>query len=176
KQEGRVIATGKLGDIAKEAVSNVSALVKKYTGVDMSTLDVHIQFIGTYEGVEGDSASVSVACAVISALEGVPVDHSVAMTGSLSVRGEVLPVGGVTPKIEAAIEAGAKKVIIPAANADDVLLDEAHKARVEVIPVETLDQVLKHALVGKDKETLLQRLAKAISQPGRGGQERPSAT
>lgn len=164
KSEGRVIATGKLGEIAKEAVQNVSALVKKYTGVDMSTLDVHIQFIGTYEGVEGDSASISVATAVISALEDVAVDQSVAMTGSLSVRGEVLPVGGVTPKIESAAQAGIKRVIIPEANAEDVLLEDRYKDEVEVIPVSSLDQVLEHVLVGEKKETLLARLAKAVAK------------
>jgi Lon-like ATP-dependent protease len=164
KSEGRVIATGKLGEIAEEAVQNVSALVKKYTGVDMSTLDVHIQFIGTYEGVEGDSASISVAAAVISALEEVPIDQSVAMTGSLSVRGEVLPVGGVTPKIESAAEAGIRKVIIPKANEDDVLLEDKYADQVEVVPVETLDEVLEHALVGDEKDSLLARLAKAITK------------
>ncbi|MCI4369317.1 MAG: ATP-dependent protease LonB, partial [Thermoplasmata archaeon] len=80
---GVVVATGKLGDIAKEAVQNVSALVKKYTGEDISRYDIHIQFVGTSDGVEGDSASVSIATAVISALEGVPVDQGLAMTGSL---------------------------------------------------------------------------------------------
>ena len=56
KAGGRIIATGKLGEIAKEAVQNVSAIVKKYTGEDIANHDVHIQFVGTYEGVEGDSA------------------------------------------------------------------------------------------------------------------------
>ena len=104
KEEGRIIATGKLGDIAKEAVQNVSALIKKHTGTDISSYDIHIQFLQSYEGVEGDSASVSVAAAVVSSLENIPVDQSVALTGSLSVRGDVLPVGGVTGKIEAAAE------------------------------------------------------------------------
>ncbi len=167
KSEGRVIATGKLGEIAKEAVQNVSALVKKYTGVDMTTLDIHVQFIGTYEGVEGDSASISVATAVISALENIPIDQSVAMTGSLSVRGEVLPVGGVTPKIEAAVQAGATKVIIPKANEDDVLLDEETRSKVEIYPCATLDEVLEHVLVGQDKDSLLERLAEAITKPTR---------
>ena len=87
KEEGRVIATGLLKEIALEAVQNVSAFIKKFSGEDITNKDVHIQFIGTYEGVEGDSASISIATAVISALEDVPVDQSVAMTGSLSVRG-----------------------------------------------------------------------------------------
>ncbi len=171
KSEGRVIATGKLGEIAEEAVQNVSALVKKYTGVDMSTLDVHIQFIGTYEGVEGDSASISVAAAVISALEELPIDQSVAMTGSLSVRGEVLPVGGVTPKIESAAEAGIRKAIIPKANEDDVLLEDKYADEIEVVPVETLDEVLEHALVGDEKDSLLARLAEAITRSTGGSGE-----
>ncbi|RLG70857.1 MAG: ATP-dependent protease LonB, partial [Methanobacteriota archaeon] len=116
KNEGRIIATGKLGKIAKEAVQNVSALIKKYTGMDISNYDIHIQFLQAYEGVEGDSASISVATAVISAIEGIPIDQSVAMTGSLSVRGNVLPVGGITPKVEAAVEAGIRKVLLPMAH------------------------------------------------------------
>lgn len=158
KSEGRVIATGRLQEIAREAVMNVSAIIKKYTGKDISGMDVHIQFVGTYEGVEGDSASISVATAVISAIEGIPVDQSVAMTGSLSVKGEVLPVGGVTQKIEAAIQAGLKKVIIPKDNIDDVLLDAEHEGKIEVIPVSRVDEVLEHVLVeGEKKEKLMHK-------------------
>ncbi|HID43039.1 MAG TPA: ATP-dependent protease LonB [Archaeoglobaceae archaeon] len=148
KEEGKVIATGRLQEIAQEAVMNVSAIIKKFTGKDISNVDVHIQFVGTYEGVEGDSASISIATAVISALEGIPVDQSVAMTGSLSVKGEVLPVGGVTQKIEAAVQVGLKKVIVPRDNFDDVLLDAGHEGRIEVIPVSRIDEVLEHALIG----------------------------
>src|SRR3989339_74584 len=120
REGGKIIATGKLGEIAKESVQNVSALIKKYTGEDISNHDIHVQFIGTYDGIEGDSASVAVATAVISAFEEVEVDQTVAMTGSLSVRGQVLPVGGVTAKIEAAAEMGLKKVLIPEQNMKDV--------------------------------------------------------
>ena len=163
KSGGRIIATGQLGEIAKEAVQNVSALIKKYTGEDISNHDVHIQFVGTYEGVEGDSASISVATAVISALEEVPVDQTVAMTGSLSVRGIVLPVGGVTAKIEAAAETGLKKVLIPKDNMKDVVLEDRYRDKIEVIPVENLNEVLKHALVsGKKKEGLMNKLAKLV--------------
>ncbi|UCF09207.1 MAG: ATP-dependent protease LonB [Thermoplasmata archaeon] len=159
---GSIIATGKLGDIAKEAVQNVSALIKKYTGEDISRYDVHIQFIGTHEGVEGDSASISVAAAVISALEEVAVDQSVGMTGSLSVRGRVLPVGGITAKIEAAAKMGIKKVLIPKANMRDVLIENKYKKSIEVVPVETLKDVLSHALIGKEKEGLLNKLSALV--------------
>ncbi len=159
KEEGRVIATGRLQEIAKEAVWNVSAIIKKLMGRDISNYDVHIQFVGTYEGVEGDSASISIATAVISALEKIPVRQDVAMTGSLSVKGEVLPVGGVTQKIEAAIQAGIKKVIIPRDNLDDVMLDAEHEGRIEIIPVTRIEEVLEHALLDtKEKEKLLEKL------------------
>lgn len=169
KQGGRIIATGRLGEIAKEAVENVSALIKKYTGEDISNHDIHVQFVGSREGTEGDSASISVATAVISALEDVEVDQSVAMTGSLSVRGQVLPVGGITAKIEAASEMGIKKVLIPKANMKDVLIEDKYLKIIEIIPVETLSDVLSHALVGTKKEGLLKKLSSLVTQ-------RPSAT
>ncbi len=90
RSEGKFIPTGKLGKIATEAVKNVSAIIKKHMGRDVANYDMHVQFLQAYEGVEGDSASISVAISIISAMEGIPVDQSVAMTGSLSVRGEVL--------------------------------------------------------------------------------------
>ncbi len=173
---GVVVATGKLGEIAREAVQNVSALIKKYTGEDISHHDIHIQFVGTSDGVEGDSASVSIATAVISALEGVPVDQSVAMTGSLSVRGQVLPVGGVTAKVEAAADSGIRRVLIPEDNVEDLVLETRYRGAVEVIPVRTLRDVLKYALVGQgsQKESLLERLAAMVHATSRGGEEIPS--
>ena len=156
--EGRIIATGKLKTIAKEAVQNVSAVIKNMTGADISRHDVHIQFVGTYEGVEGDSASVSIATAVISAIEKIPVDQTVAMTGSLSVRGDVLPVGGVTYKIEAAAQAGMKKVIIPKANEADVLIERAYRDKIQIIPVSTIAEVMEHSLVGPRKNTIIEKL------------------
>lgn len=164
KGNGTVIATGKLGEIAKEAVQNVSAVFKKLSGKDISDMDIHIQFIGTYEGVEGDSASVSIATAVISAIENIPVDQSVAMTGSLSVRGAVLPVGGVTAKVEAAIDAGLKRVIIPKANIGDVVLDEFHKDRIEIVPAETITDVWENALIASpEKQNFLSRVSDFIN-------------
>ena len=156
--EGRIIATGKLKTIAKEAVQNVSAVIKNMTGTDISRHDVHIQFVGTYEGVEGDSASVSIATAVISAIEKIPVDQTVAMTGSLSVRGDVLPVGGVTYKIEAAAQAGLKKVIIPKANEADVLIEKSYREKIQIIPVSSIAEVMEHSLVGPKKNSIIEKL------------------
>ncbi len=157
-EEGRIIATGKLQEIAKEAVTNVSVLIKKFLGEDITKKDVHIQFIGTYEGVEGDSASISIATAVISAMEGVPVKQTVAMTGSLSVRGDVMPVGGVTQKIEAAAQAGIKTVLIPKSNMGDVLIDEAFKGKIEIIPVSNISEVFEYAMMGGQRNRLIEKL------------------
>ncbi|MDI9616164.1 MAG: ATP-dependent protease LonB [Methanothrix sp.] len=163
KEEGRVIATGRLQEIAKEAVTNVSALIKKLQGEDITTKDVHIQFIGTYEGVEGDSASISIATAVVSALEGIPVKQSVAMTGSLSVRGDVLPVGGVTQKIEAAAQAGIKTVLIPRSNMGDVLVDESIRDKIEIIPVSNISEVFEYSLAGQ-RSKLLEKLRRFATE------------
>jgi Lon-like ATP-dependent protease len=127
-------------------------------GKDITENDIHIQFIGTYEGLEGDSASISVITAVISAMEGVPVRQDTAMTGSLSIRGTVLPIGGATAKVEAAASAGIKRVLVPKFNLNDVLVEDEFKNDVEVIPVETLTDVIENALVGEGKQELLKKL------------------
>jgi len=111
------------GEIAKEAIKNISAIIKIYFGKDIKeTYDLYVQFLQTYEGVEGDSASIAVATAIVSSFKDLPIKQDTAMTGSLSVRGEVLPVGGVTSKVEAAIEAGMKNVIIPKSNLKDIIV------------------------------------------------------
>ncbi|MBI2144446.1 ATP-dependent protease LonB [Candidatus Woesearchaeota archaeon] len=157
-----IIATGKLGAIAKEAVKNVSAIIKKYFGEDIKKrYDIYVQFLQTYEGVEGDSASIAVATAIISALKGVPVKQDYAMTGSLSVRGEVLPVGGVSAKVEAAVEAGIKKVIVPKSNVKDIILDRVKAARVEIIAVDNIVEVLREALDWKGREAILRKIVGA---------------
>ncbi|MGA7798712.1 ATP-dependent protease LonB [Methanoregula sp.] len=170
KEGGEIIATGISGkrqepwlkdeeSIAQQSIKNVSALIKKFTGKDIKNMDVHIQFIGTY-GAEGDSASITIATAVISAIDGIPVRQDLAMTGSLSVRGDVLPVGGVTYKIEAAVKAGIKTVLIPRMNMNDVLIEEQYKPLVTIIPVDTIDEVLKQALVPENMDGFLSKLRK----------------
>lgn len=165
---GAVVATGMLKEIAQESIKNVSALIKKFTGRDIRNMDIHIQFIGTYHGVEGDSASISVATAVISAIEHIPVRQDVAMTGSLSVRGDVLPVGGVTYKIEAAAKAGIRRVLIPRTNMDDVLVEDRYARLVEIIPVDHIQDVLEEALVPQNREGFLTRLKNIAAQTGSG--------
>ncbi|MGM5484182.1 MAG: ATP-dependent protease LonB [Nanobdellota archaeon] len=159
-----IIATGKLGDIAKEAVTNVSAMIKLIFGQDFTDKkkikDIYIQFLQTYEGVEGDSASIAIAVATISALKDIPVKQDVAMTGSLSVRGGILPVGGVTYKIQAAVEAGIKKVFIPKINEKDVVLQKEYRKKIEIIPVSNFFEVLEGVLDLSKNKNLLKQLKK----------------
>ncbi|MFC7211345.1 ATP-dependent protease LonB [Natronoarchaeum sp. GCM10025321] len=157
---GQVIATGKLQEMAEESVQNVSAIIKKFSDVDLSEKDIHIQFVQAgQQGVDGDSASITVATAVISALEDMPLRQDLAMTGSLSVRGDVLPVGGVTHKIEAAAKSGIETVIIPKANEQDVMIEDEYAEMVEIIPVSHISEVLDIALIGEtEKDSLVDRL------------------
>ncbi len=163
--ERKIIATGKLGEIAKEAIYNISAIVKKALGPEISEKDIHIQFLQTYEGVEGDSASIAVALAVLSAYKGIPIDQSVAMTGSLDIRGKVLPVGGVTAKVEAAEEAGLKKVIIPKMNEKDVIKEGR---KIKIIGVERIEEVLEHSLKDSKEKKELISLLKKLNEEDKG--------
>ncbi len=158
-KKSEIIATGKLGEIAKEAVKNVSAIVMRYFGEDIKeTRDIFVQFLQTYEGVEGDSASIAVATAIISALKKIPVKQNIAMTGSLSVRGEVLPVGGVSSKVEAAIDAGIKTVIVPKSNMQDIVIEKDKLKKVKIVPVETIEEVLTKVLDWNGKENIFKKI------------------
>lgn len=170
-KEPSIIATGKLGEIAKEAVTNVSAIVKKYFGEDIKEKnDIYVQFLQTYEGVEGDSASIAVATSVVSSLKGIPIKQEYAMTGSLSVRGEVLPIGGLSSKIDAAIEAGIKKVIVPKSNMQDIVIDKDKRDKVDIIPVDYISEVLQEALDWKNDKKVLEKIKKI------NGNSRPKKT
>ncbi|WP_207589756.1 ATP-dependent protease LonB [Halomontanus rarus] len=161
---GEVIATGKLQEMAEESVQNVSAIIKKFSDVDLSEKDIHIQFVQAGDGgVDGDSASITVATAVISALEDIPIDQSVAMTGSLSVRGDVLPVGGVTHKIEAAAKAGCSTVIIPKANEQDVMIEDEYDEMIEIIPCDNISEVLEVVLMDQPETNSLVDRLKSIT-------------
>ena len=152
KKGGRIIATGRLGDIAKEAVENISAVIKKYTSKSLSDNDIHLQYIGTYDGVEGDSASITMATVILSAMEGIPIRQDMAMTGSLSVRGKVLPVGAVTAKLEAAAKSGIKIALIPIDNANDVMIEQKYYKDMEIYAVENFRDVIEYAFVDCPKK------------------------
>lgn len=129
--------------MARGAVENVLTVLRRITGVEPRDYDLHINFPGGVP-VDGPSAGVAVAVAVYSAITGIAVDNKVALTGEMSIRGLVLPVGGIVAKVEAARCAGAGRVLIPKENFQELF---AKFADVEVICIERLEEALNYALV-----------------------------
>ncbi|WP_028307675.1 ATP-dependent protease LonB [Desulfitibacter alkalitolerans] len=157
KGQGKVIVTGvveeeEMGSIdgkklrrksmAKDSVENVLTVLRKNLDVDPYNYNIHVNFPGGVP-IDGPSAGVTIATAVYSAIKDLPVDNKVAMTGEVSIRGFVKPVGGIVAKVEAARHGGAQTVIIPKDNWQEMfsLLDD-----IEVRPVETLEEVLEIAI------------------------------
>ncbi|MFY9189268.1 MAG: ATP-dependent protease LonB [bacterium] len=128
---------------AKESVANVLTVLRLYLNFNPGDFDIHVNFPGGMP-VDGPSAGASMAVAICSALTGVPVDNNAAITGEVSIRGQIKPVGGITAKIEAARAAGANKVIIPVDNWQEIL---AHYSGIQVVPAGTLEQVFEEVLV-----------------------------
>lgn len=125
--------------MAKASVENVVTALHKTMGIDARDYDLHVNFPGGMP-VDGPSAGIAIATAIVSAIRNVPVPNTVAMTGEMSIRGLVLPVGGVPAKVEAAIEAGANTVIIPKENWQEQFL---HRGDARIVPVERFDDVMK---------------------------------
>jgi len=137
-REGRTI---KRKSMAKGSVDNVLTVLKKYLDTDPANYDIHLNFPGGTP-VDGPSAGVTIATAIYSAIHNIPVDNKVAMTGEVSIRGKVMPIGGVVAKVEAAMQAGAERVIIPKDNWQHIF-DEFS---IKVIPVDTINEVIDLAL------------------------------
>jgi Lon-like ATP-dependent protease len=144
-QAGRTI---RRKSMALGSVENVLTAVRKFLNVNPIDFDLHINFPGGVP-IDGPSAGITLATAIYSAIIGEPVDNELAMTGEISIRGGVMPVGGVVPKIAAAIEAGAKKVLIPKENWQEMFEDES---RIQIIPVERIEEAIKAAVVKPQKE------------------------
>jgi len=128
--------------MAKGSVENVLTVLKQYLDCDSRDYDIHVNFPGGVP-VDGPSAGVAIATAIYSAFTGRDVDNRVAMTGEVSIRGYVKPVGGVVAKVEAARQAGCTRVLVPRENWQDGFGD---LPGVTVVPVENLDEVFEHAL------------------------------
>ena len=163
--KGRVITTGvvdeeEMGEYgrtirrkstARGSVENVLTILKKYFNLDCDQYDLHINFPGGIP-LDGPSAGITLVTAIYSAITGIPVDNLVAMTGEVSILGHVMPVGGIIPKVKAAKQAGAKRVIIPADNWQDTFADET---TIQVIPVRRIEEVIAAALIQEEKKELL---------------------
>jgi ATP-dependent Lon protease len=153
--KGRMSITGNLKEVMKESVSAAASYVRSRAttfGVKptaFETTDVHLHVPEGATPKDGPSAGVAMAVAIVSVLTGVPIRKDLAMTGEITLRGRVLPIGGLKEKLLAALRSGIKTVLIPAENAKDLAdVPENVKSGLEIIPVATVDEVMLRALTG----------------------------
>lgn len=145
---------------ARASVENVLTVLKRFLNVDVKEYDIHLNFPGGIP-IDGPSAGTAIATAVYSAIMNLPVNSDLAMTGELSIRGKVKPVGGVAAKVDAAKLAGINKVLVPRENWQETFADTG----IEVIPVDDIVQVLELAFdakAGKSEEIPVQKPAVAV--------------
>jgi ATP-dependent Lon protease len=153
--KGRMSITGNLKEVMKESVSAAASYVRSRAvrfGVKPTAFeatDVHLHVPEGATPKDGPSAGVAMAVAIVSVLTGIPVRKDLAMTGEITLRGRVLPIGGLKEKLLAALRSGIKTVLIPAENAKDLAdVPENVKSGLEIVPVATVDEVLLRALTG----------------------------
>jgi len=178
--KGKLILTGKLGDVMQEsaqaALSYVRSRAEKF-GIDKKFadfLDVHVHVAEGAVPKDGPSAGVTMATAMVSALTKVPVRKDLAMTGEITLRGRVLPIGGLKEKALAAHRGGIKTILIPKENAKDVReIPMKIRRELKIIPVEHIDEVLRYALVLDNPDTFFRAMTdtlptapKTIEAPG----------
>ena len=170
--KGKTILTGKLGDVMQEsihaAMSVVRSRAEKLSIEDTfhEKKDIHIHFPEGATPKDGPSAGIGITTAIISALTMIPVDANVAMTGEITLRGEVLPIGGLKEKLLAAHRGNIKTVIIPEQNAKDLIeISDEIKGQLEIIPVKWIDQVIEIALTKMPGKTKDKQIIKPKKSP-----------
>ncbi len=151
--KGKVSATGKLGDVMKESVHAAESFVKSRAvsfGIKPTIFekrDIHVHVPEGATPKDGPSAGVAMIAAIVSVLTGIPVRKHVAMTGEITLRGRVLPIGGLKEKLLAALRGGLKTVLIPDENEKDLAeIPDNVKRGLNIVPVSAVDQILEHAL------------------------------
>jgi ATP-dependent Lon protease len=151
--KGKTVTTGKLGEVMQESIQAALTVVRSRSqklGVRedfYQTSDIHIHLPEGATPKDGPSAGIGICTAIVSLLTGIPVRADVAMTGEITLRGEVLPIGGLKEKLLAAHRGGIKHVLIPQENVKDLAeIPDNIKNRLDIVPVKWIDQVLEHAL------------------------------
>ena len=154
--KGKMTVTGNLRDVMKELISAAASYVRSRAiafGIEPPLFDKRDIHVHVPEGAtpkDGPSAGVAMVTAIVSVMTGIPVRRDVAMTGEITLRGRVLPIGGLKEKMLAASRGGMKTVLIPEENAKDLVdISETIKKDLEIIPVSRMDEVIAHALVRK---------------------------
>ena len=152
--KGRMTVTGNLKDVMKESISAAASYVRSRAidfGIEpplFERRDIHVHVPEGATPKDGPSAGIGMATAIVSMLTGIPVRRDIAMTGEVTLRGRVLPIGGLKEKLLAALRGGVKKVLIPEENAKDLVdIPDSVKNGMEIVPVSRMEEVIRHALV-----------------------------
>ena len=152
--KGRMTVTGNLRDVMKESISAAASYVRSRAvdfGIEpplFDRRDIHVHVPEGATPKDGPSAGVAMATAIVSVITGIPIHRDIAMTGEITLRGRILPIGGLKEKLLAALRGGLKKVLIPEENAKDLVdIPASVKNALEIVPVARMDEVLQHALV-----------------------------
>ncbi|MDP4002158.1 endopeptidase La [Methylobacterium sp. NEAU K] len=152
--KGKMTVTGNLKDVMKESISAAASYVRSRAidfGIEpplFERRDIHVHVPEGATPKDGPSAGIAMATAIVSTLTGIPVRRDIAMTGEVTLRGRVLPIGGLKEKLLAALRGGIKTVLIPEENAKDIAeVPDSVKNGLEIVPVARMDQVLERALV-----------------------------
>ncbi len=154
--KGKMTVTGNLRDVMKESISAAASYVRMRAvalGIEppwFDKRDIHVHVPEGATPKDGPSAGVAMVTAIVSVMTGIPVHRDVAMTGEITLRGRVLPIGGLKEKLLAALRGGIKTVLIPEENAKDLVeINDSIKSGLDIIPVSRMDEVLARALVRK---------------------------
>jgi ATP-dependent Lon protease len=169
--KGKMTVTGNLRDVMKESISAAASYVRSRAvdfGVEpplFDRRDIHVHVPEGATPKDGPSAGVAMATAIVSIVTGIPVRRDIAMTGEITLRGRVLPIGGLKEKLLAALRGGLKKVLIPEENAKDLAeIPDAVKNGLEIVPVARMEEVLQHALVSQPTPIVWEEDASALSK------------
>jgi ATP-dependent Lon protease len=180
--KGKMTVTGNLRDVMKESISAASSYVRSRStdiGVKpplFDRKDIHVHVPEGATPKDGPSAGIAMVTAITSVLTGIPVRRDIAMTGEVTLRGRVLPIGGLKEKLLAALRGGLKKVLIPEENAKDLAeIPDNVKNGLEIVPVSRVDEVLQHALVRMPEpiewdEAAEEAAAKAAAEAAKSGE------
>jgi ATP-dependent Lon protease len=168
--KGKMTVTGNLKDVMKESISAAASYVRSRAvdfGVEpplFDRRDIHVHVPEGATPKDGPSAGVAMATAIVSVMTGIPVRCDIAMTGEITLRGRVLPIGGLKEKLLAALRGGLKKVLIPEENAKDLAeIPDSVKNGLEIVPVARMEEALQHALVTQPTPIVWEEPAPAIA-------------
>jgi ATP-dependent Lon protease len=171
--KGKMTVTGNLRDVMKESISAAASYVRMRAvafGIEppwFDKRDIHVHVPEGATPKDGPSAGVAMVAAIVSVMAGIPVHRDVAMTGEITLRGRVLPIGGLKEKLLAALRGGIKTVLIPEENAKDLVeINDSIKSGLDIIPVSRMDEVLARALVRKPEPIVWEETtAKPVDVP-----------